>query len=197
MAPRPSTPISNDERDKILMYHLVYEMNASDIGKTIGRSGQAANAVLRVYFAVKDKDWDSLATAFKSNSTGVDTITWAEKVTKNIVPKNVMDAITKPPAIKPEPEKAPASQNPAPDVETKLDTIIAQNQVIVANIKALEQDMPQMLTAITYLSKTLKETVTQQFDRLMPYVKTIDESLKTIKCNTRKGGGTNGVGNLQ
>lgn len=197
MAPRPSTPISNDERDKILMYHLVYEMNASDIGKTIGRSGQAANAVLRVYFAVKDKDWDSLTTAFKSNSTGVDTITWAEKVTKNIVPKNVMDAITKPPVIKPEPEKAPTPQNPAPDVETKLDTIIAQNQVIVANIKALEQDMPQMLTAITYLSKTLKETATQQFDRLMPYIKTIDESLKTIKCNTRKGGGTNGMGNLQ
>ena len=117
--------ISDETRDLMLLRSVVYRETTEQIAKATGTSVSAVSNALSAYTMVKEAKWDSLVIKAKQtsgSSFGITTIEWAEKATKNPIPKSVWDEIK---GVTP--EKPTAKENPAPNmaaIENKLDKLI-------------------------------------------------------------------------
>jgi len=166
--------ITNETRDAILMASVIYRKTPSRIAEENGISTETASRTILCYELVKAGKWDTLAAKCNARILTPAYLTWAEKATQTKIPQDVWDICFPKEKVEETPEtpKAP-------------DTVLEQLVKIHAVLAAIEADLPQILTALTYLSKTVKETVNANADPVMSMLKAANENLVGIKCNTR------------
>ena len=184
---KPSTSLTSEQRDSILLRSVVYHMTQAEISKSTGFSSATISRTLGFYWAVKEKNWEKLAQLYCDHHynlcqpENVGILQWAEKASGVKIPTDVLDCLrtTK---EKTAPKEPKAAEKPTAD---KIDRIIEQNDQILSCLRAITDGMPQILTAISYLDKRVKDESKANFEPLMGYIKTINENLVGVKCNTR------------
>lgn len=166
--------ITNETRDAILMASVIYRKTPTRIAEENGISTDTASRTILCYELVKAGKWDTLAAKCNARILTPAYLTWAEKATQTKIPQDVWDICFPKEKVEETPEtpKAP-------------DAVLEQLGKIHAVLAAIEADLPQILTALTYLSKTVKETVNANADPVMSMLKAANENLVGIKCNTR------------
>lgn len=167
--------ITNETRDAILMASVIYRKTPSRIAEEIGISTDTVSRTILCYELVKAGKWDTLAAKCNSRILTPAYLAWAENATQTKIPKDVWDICF------PKEEAG----NPPPETPKTPDAVLEQLGKIHAVLTAIEADLPQILTALTYLSKTVKETVNANADPVMSMLKAANENLVGIKCNTR------------
>lgn len=168
--------ITNETRDAILMASVIYRKTPSRIAEENGISTDTASRTILCYELVKAGKWDTLAAKCNSRILTPAYLAWAEKATQTKIPQDVWDI-----CFPKEAEPAPATKEEPKNPDTVLEQLVKIHAVLVA----IEADLPQILTALTYLSKTVKETVNANADPVMSMLKAANENLVGIKCNTR------------
>lgn len=167
--------ITNETRDAILMASVIYRKSPTRIAEENGISTDTVSRTLLCYEMVKAGKWDTLAAKCNFRILTPAYLAWAEKATQTKIPQDVWNICF------PKEE----SGNPTPETPKAPDAVLEQLVKIHAVLAAIEADLPQILTALTYLSKTVKETVNANADPVMSMLKAANENLVGIKCNTR------------
>lgn len=171
-----NTLITDKQRDEILTQSVIYRKTPKEIAAAIGLSYDTVRRTVMAYEMVKGHDWEKLTAKANTRDISDDYIRWAEHATQTKVPQDVMDIAF------PKPKSVISAEPPKAEVKTSPET----SEKILAVLQAIEADLPQILTALTYLSKTFKEVVNANADPMMQMLKTANENLVGIKCNTRK-----------
>lgn len=166
--------ITNETRDAILMASVIYRKSPTRIAEENGISNDTVSRTIMCYELVKAGKWDTLAAKCNSRILTPAYLSWAEKATQTKIPQDVWNICFP----KEEVEKTP-------ETPKATDAVLEQLVKIHAVLAAIEADLPQILTALTYLSKTVKETVNANADPVMSMLKAANENLVGIKCNTR------------
>lgn len=189
---RTNKALTDEQRDYILVQSLIYRKSQSQISKETGISQSVISANLAFYWALNDENWEKLAQIYAGYYAGRDTqpedsslLNWAANANRKKIPADVLDELR--------PKKSEAALPNVPVIvkteptsdSTSVDKIAEQNEQILACLRALVDGMPQILTAIQYLDKLIKDEFTGNFDPLMGTVKNINENLVGVKCNTR------------
>lgn len=181
-----NTLLKDSDRDFILMASVIYRKSITNIARETGFSMDAVSRTINCYELVNAEKWDALAAKCSTRVFSKSLLAWAEKANQKKVPQDVLDMIfPKPEPPKEEPAKEKPPKPDAPKAEPSLDKLIEQNEQIISCLRALADGMPQILTAISYIDKRIKDEFHGNFDPLMGYVKTINENLVGVKCNTR------------
>ena len=167
--------ITNETRDAILMASVIYRKTPNQIAKEIGVSYDTVSRTILCYEIVKAGKWDTLAAKCNSRILTPAYLAWAEKATQTKIPQDEWDICFPKEEVEKTPERPKAP-----------DAVLEQLVKIHAVLSAIEADLPQILTALTYLSKTFKEVTNANADPMMQMLKTANENLVGIKCNTRK-----------
>ena len=185
--------IADEQRDTILFQSIIYRKTQGQIAKETGLSQSAVSRTLSFYWAVNERNWEKLAQIYTSyidrtiDPKECSLLCWAAKANQTEIPADVLDELRPKKVEEPKAEtqvEELAKAEPT-NANIPVNKIIEQNEQILACLRALVDGLPQTLTAVQYIDKRIKDEFAGNFGPLMGYVKSINENLVGVKCNTR------------
>lgn len=185
--------IADEQRDTILFQSIIYRKTQGQIAKETGFSQSAVSRTLAFYWAVNERNWEKLVQIYTSyidrtiDPKECSLLCWAAKANQTEIPADVLDELRPKKVEEPKAEtqmEELAKAEPT-NANIPVDKIIEQNEQILACLRALVDGLPQTLTAVQYIDKRIKDEFAGNFGPLMGYVKSINENLVGVKCNTR------------
>lgn len=174
---------------------LVYGESFKSVAESIGMTDQAVNSLIRTFELVKAQEWDKICDRLLKKNSALPHVKWAAKKLWYDIPADLMRRMevaysdysrwekpaTLAPAVTPESEHVLCEKpldNTALCMCKILELIAKQNEL-------LEQLMDVVLPK--YVAD-LKDNLNANADTVTSALKSCDNSLDKIACNTRKRG---------
>ena len=186
--------MTESQMEEIVTRVLVYGETPKNVADSLGMTSQAINSLLRTFELVRAQNWDTICERLRKNTSALPHVKWAAKKFYYDIPANLMKRMEEAysdyakwrkemigPAVTIESEHVLCEKpldNTALCMCKVLELLAKQNEL-------LEQLMDVVLPK--YVSD-IKDNVNANADVLCDHLKTCEQAMEKIVCNTRKRG---------